>query len=42
MIHLPNEVRNNNKLNNAVDNPNGPALHNHRFSSFIGKEVLYT
>lgn len=42
MLHLPNEVRNNDKLDNPVYNPNRPALHNHRFSSFVGEEVFYT
>lgn len=37
----PNEVGDDEKLDDAVDDADGPALHHHRLGGFIGEEVCY-
>lgn len=42
MEDSPNEVSDDEELDNTVDDADGPALHYHRLGGFIGEEVCYT
>ena len=35
----PHEVGDDEKLNRSVDDPNGPALHDHRLGGLVGEEI---
>lgn len=35
----PHKVGDDQQLDGSVDDPNGPALHNHRLGSLVGEEV---
>lgn len=40
--YSPNEVSDDEELDDTVDDADGPALHYHRLGGFIGEEVCYT
>lgn len=40
--HSPNKVRDDEKLDDTVDDADGPALHYHRLGGFVGEKVCYT
>lgn len=42
MKDLPNEVGDDEELDDTIDDANGPALHHHRLGGLIGEEVCDT